>query len=82
MKLNYLSAHKLKKMLKSKEISCRDIARSIFSRIEDIDEDINAYIRVEKESALKAADKIDGKISAGENIDDFTGIPIGIKDNI
>ena len=69
-------------MLESKQISCRDIARSIFSRIEDIDEGINAYIRIEKEGALEAADKIDGKISAGEEIEDFTGIPIGIKDNI
>lgn len=82
MRLNYLTAHKLKEELESKQISCMDIVLSLFSRIEDIDRDINAYIRVEKESALKAAGKIDRKISDGEKIDDFMGIPIGIKDNI
>ncbi|MCD4670521.1 MAG: Asp-tRNA(Asn)/Glu-tRNA(Gln) amidotransferase subunit GatA [Actinomycetia bacterium] len=82
MKLNYLTAHELKDKLELKEISCRDIAESVFSRIEDIDRDINAYIRIEKENALKAADKIDRKISAGDKIGDFTGIPVGIKDNI
>jgi len=69
-------------MLETKQISCMDIAGSIFSRIEDIDEDINAYIRVEKESALESAGRIDGKIAAGEKVEDLMGIPVGIKDNI
>lgn len=69
-------------MLETKQVSCMDIAGSIFSRIEDIDEDINAYIRVEKESALESAGRIDGKIAAGEKVEDLMGIPVGIKDNI
>ena len=43
---------------------------------------VNAYIRIEKDSALEAADKIDRKISDGEKLGDLAGIPIGIKDNI
>jgi len=80
--LNYLTAYNLKKMMESGQISCRDIVESIFSRIEDTDGTLNAYIRVEKENALKSAREIDENISAGEKIGDFTGIPVGVKDNI
>jgi aspartyl-tRNA(Asn)/glutamyl-tRNA(Gln) amidotransferase subunit A len=80
--LNYLTAYNLKKKMESGQISCLDIAESVFSRIEDIDGTVNAYIRVEKENALKEAKKVDKRLSSGEKIEDFTGIPVGIKDNI
>ena len=82
MELNYLTAHKLKEKLQSREISSADITGSILDRIKDIDEDINAYIRVEEESALEAAREVDSYIAGGGSIEDFTGIPVGIKDNI
>jgi len=68
--------------MEAKEVSCREITSSVLSRIEEVDGDINAYIRVEKERALKHADGIDARIAKGEKLEDFTGIPIGIKDNI
>jgi len=80
--LNYLTAYNLKKRMESGQISCLDIAESVFSRIEDIDGTVNAYIRVEKENAFKEAKKVDKRLSSGEKIEDFTGIPVGIKDNI
>ncbi len=80
--LNFLPAHKLNKMLKNREISSRDIVASILSAIEKVDDKINAYIRVEKEGMLKDAEKVDKYISGGGTLQDFTGIPIAIKDNI
>jgi len=80
--LNYLTAHEIKKRLEKKEISCREVTESVFSRIDEVDGSINAYIRKEKDSALKSADSIDKNILKGKKIDDFTGIPVGIKDNI
>ncbi len=82
MELNYLSAHQLRDQLKKGGISATEITRSIISRIEDIDDKINSYIRVEKEAALARAGEIDGKIKNGEKIGDLTGIPVAIKDNI
>ncbi len=80
--LNFLPAHKLNKMLKNEEISSRDIVSSILSAIEKVEGRINAYIRVEKEGMLKDAEKVDKYISGGGTLQDFTGIPIAIKDNI
>ena len=82
MDLNYLTAHEIKKKLEERQVSCRDVVQSVFSRIDDIDSSINAYIRLEKKSALQSADSIDKKISEGQVLGDMAGIPIGIKDNI
>jgi len=82
LRLNHLTAHELKKKMIDKEVSCREVVQSVFSRIEEVDGNVNAYIRVEKDSAIKNADEIDKKISEGEGLRDFSGIPIGIKDNI
>jgi aspartyl-tRNA(Asn)/glutamyl-tRNA(Gln) amidotransferase subunit A len=80
--LNFFPAHKLNKMLKNRETFSRDITSSILSAIEKVEGRINAYIRVEKEGMLKDAERVDKFISGGGALQDFTGIPIAIKDNI
>ncbi|MBM3707711.1 MAG: Asp-tRNA(Asn)/Glu-tRNA(Gln) amidotransferase subunit GatA [Actinobacteria bacterium] len=62
LNLNFLPAHRLNKMLKNREISSTDIAKSILSAIEKVDYRINAYIRVEKDEILKQAEKADSCI--------------------
>jgi len=59
-----------------------DIVKSVLSRIEEVEDKINSYIRVEKDSMIEEAKSVDKYISQGGNIKDFTGIPIAIKDNI
>ena len=82
MELYYLTAHELREKLQSREISSTDITQSVLDRISDKDKEINSYIRIEKESALESARKVDSYIMGGGGIGDFTGIPVGIKDNI
>ena len=80
--LNFFPAHKLNKMLKSKEVSSADIAGSVNSAIQKVQGKLNAYIRLEKEKMLEQAKQVDSYISRGGEVKDFTGIPIAIKDNI
>ena len=80
--LNFFPAHKLNKMLKSKEVSSADIAGSLNSVIQKVQGKLNAYIRLEKEKMLEQAKQVDSYISRGGEVKDFTGIPIAIKDNI
>ncbi len=82
MEINYLTAHQLKDKLVKREISCTEITESIYSRIEDVEEKLNSYIRLEKENALKKAGEFDRIIGTGGVVSDFTGIPLAIKDNI
>ncbi|GAI03719.1 unnamed protein product, partial [marine sediment metagenome] len=82
MEIHYLTAHQLKDRLEKRQISCTEIAKSIYLRIEEVEDRLNSYIRLEKESALSRAGQIDKLISAGSDIEDFMGIPVAIKDNI
>ncbi|MBP0979232.1 MAG: Asp-tRNA(Asn)/Glu-tRNA(Gln) amidotransferase subunit GatA [Oscillospiraceae bacterium] len=80
--LNNLTATKLSKMLRNKECSAVEISKDVFKTINNIEKDINAYITITEEDALKKAREVDEKISKGEALSPLAGIPIGIKDNI
>ncbi len=82
MEIHYLTAHQLKERLEKRQISCTEIVKSIYLRIEEVEDRLNSYIRLEKESALSRAREVDKLISAGSDIEDFMGIPVAIKDNI
>jgi aspartyl-tRNA(Asn)/glutamyl-tRNA(Gln) amidotransferase subunit A len=82
LEVHYLTAHELKSKLKKREISCTEIVESIYLRIEEVEDRLNSYIRLEKESAISRAGKIDRLLGAGGDVADFMGIPVAIKDNI
>lgn len=77
-----LTAIEMRDKLKNREISSREIVDAHFSRIEEVEEGLNAFITLTKEEALKAADRVDNKIKNGEDLGVLAGIPIGVKDNI
>lgn len=71
------SVLEINKLLKSGEITPRDLVLESFARIES-DPELNCYITLNKEEALKEADKL-----CGMPVDNILfGIPIAIKDNI
>ena len=80
--INFFPAHKLNKMLKSREVSSLDIAGSVNSAIQKVQGKLNTYIRLENEKMLEQAKQVDNYIGSGGEVKDFTGIPIAIKDNI
>ncbi len=82
MNLYEMSAAKLSKMIKSKEISALELTNTIFSRINSVESKIQSYVTLCEEDAVKTAKLVDKKISKGEQVSSLAGIPIGIKDNI
>lgn len=77
-----LSAYEMAKKVRDGEISSREIVQAHLNRIEELDEDINAFITLNAEDALKRADEIDQKRKNGEKLGLLAGVPIAIKDNI
>ena len=72
-----LSLEEIHELLKDKKITPIDLVNECFERIEKTD--LNAFITLDKEGALKRAEEL----SREEVSDDiFFGIPIAIKDNI
>ena len=72
----------IKDQLATKERSCEEIISSCLETIESKNEDLNALLSVEKETALAQAKSIDKKIAAGKELGALEGAPIIIKDNI
>ncbi len=82
MDLYKLTAHELHDKLVSKEISSVELTENVYSRIDEVEDKVKAYVTLDKENALAQAAKVDAKIAAGETIAPLAGIPGAIKDNI
>ena len=81
MELMKCSITELREKLKRREISAVELTKYYLSRIEKVDMQINSYLKVCEEKALKMAKKAQERIDRGE-ASDLTGIPLSIKDNI
>lgn len=81
MKLYELTIQKAHGLLKSREISSRELTRAVLDRIDSVEDKVRAYITIAAETALEQADAADRAIAQGE-ITALTGIPIGVKDLI
>ncbi|MBR0060637.1 MAG: aspartyl/glutamyl-tRNA amidotransferase subunit A, partial [Selenomonadaceae bacterium] len=82
MSLNNKTAHELHELLSAKKISAAELTADIFSRIDEAEEKIGAYLTLTRDKATADAKAVDEKISRGEKIFPLEGIPCAIKDNI
>ena len=74
--LMFRSASELAGMVRSGEVSARELAESSLRRIEQLNPALNAFVEVDGENALIAAQAI----SPGDERP-FAGVPIAIKNN-
>jgi amidase len=73
--LLYRSAGELAQLIRAGEISSRELTETAFARIEAVDGEINAFVHLDREGALAAADAV----AAGDERP-FAGVPIAVKD--
>ena len=76
------TAHELHDKLVKKEISSVELTKAVYDRIDEVEDQVKAYITLDKENALAQAAKVDKMIADGETIKPLAGIPGAIKDNI
>ena len=74
--LMFRSAGELAAMVRSGEISSRELVQTSLQRIEELNPMLNAFVQVDDEGALAAADGI----GSGDERP-FAGVPIAIKNN-
>lgn len=82
MDLYKSTAHELHDKLVNKEISSVELTNALYERIDAVEDQVKAYVTLDKENALAQAAKVDAMIAAGEKIAPLAGIPGAIKDNI
>ena len=76
------TALQLGKKIASGEITSVEATKAYLDRIGAVDKDINSYVTVDTEGALKAAEEADKKIKEGTLKGPFAGVPVAIKDNM
>ena len=76
MELYELTVHELLDKLDKNEITVEDITKSYIDRINDKEKDVQAFVTITEKEALEKAKSIKNRDTK------FSGIPIGIKDNI
>ena len=67
-------------MVRSREISARELLEAHLDRIERLDPAINAIVTVDADGARAAADAADAALAAGEDVGPLHGLPVAHKD--
>ncbi|MBP1585536.1 MAG: Asp-tRNA(Asn)/Glu-tRNA(Gln) amidotransferase subunit GatA [Lachnospiraceae bacterium] len=80
--INELSAVALGRKIKEKEVSVKEALDACFAAIDKKDEEVHAYITIDKDAAYKRAEDVQKKIDAGELKSPLAGVPAAIKDNM
>ncbi len=76
------SAVELSAAIKQGTVTAVDAMAAVLSRIDERESDINAYVTMDREQALKAAAAVQEKIEKGELNGVLAGVPVAVKDNL
>ncbi|TVP87752.1 MAG: Asp-tRNA(Asn)/Glu-tRNA(Gln) amidotransferase subunit GatA [Alkalicoccus sp.] len=78
------SLKELSRRLHNGEATVEELVKTSLNRIEEVDEQIGAFLYVDKENALERAKELDEQLQNGEADADnvLFGLPVGIKDNM
>ena len=75
-------AVELSAAIREGKVTATDAMEAVLARIEAKEKDINAYVTVDREQALRAAASVQEKIEKGELTGPLAGVPVAIKDNL
>ena len=82
MSLYDLTLTEVASKIKNKEVTIKEVLDDIYSRIEDVEPKVDAYITLTKDLAYRRAEELQKRLNNGEDIGVLGGVPIAIKDNI
>ena len=82
MNITELTVHELQQKLKRKELTIAEILESYCNRINEKEPEVEAFVTTYLEEAKAEAQKVQEKLDNGEDLGEYAGIPIGIKDNL
>ncbi len=66
--------------VRGREQSAREVVTHSLDVIDALNGSVNAFVAVDPDAALTAADALDARIAAGEDPGPLAGVPIGVKD--
>lgn len=72
----------LHRLLHNREITVSDLVDESYKRIDEVDEQIQAFLNLDEENARNRAKQLDDEFGNERENGSLFGMPIGIKDNI
>lgn len=78
--LHFLRLHEISDLIRTRQLSSREVTEAMLARIDGSDTRLNAYVTVMAESALAAADRADELLALGDWLGDLHGVPVAVKD--
>ena len=78
--LNERPAHELTASILSGEITSRQLVEAVFHCIHTTNPAINTYITLNETEAIRKAEEVDSRVSAGDPVGQLAGIPVALKD--
>ncbi len=82
MRITELTAFELSQKIAAREVSASEVTDAYLERIAATEPAIDAYLRVNADSAREQAASIDRALSAGRKPGPLAGVPVAVKDNI
>lgn len=76
------SAVELATAIKEGKVTAVEAMEAVLARIDEKETDINAYVTIDRDAALKAAKEAQEKIEQGTLTGPLAGVPVAIKDNM
>lgn len=81
MELSKLTISELSRLLGRKEVAVREIADSVYKRIDSVEDSVRAFITITRDKAYDMGSVSDSR-TANKNSMPLRGIPIAVKDNM
>ena len=78
--VHYLDATTLAALIRTKQLSSREVVQAHLDRISAVNPKVNAVVTLLAEDALKAADIADEAVARGDALGPLHGVPFSIKD--
>lgn len=66
--------------VRKRDLSAVEVIAALLRRIDALDGDIQAFVTVDRDGALRAAADMDAHIERGERVGPLAGVPVGLKD--
>ena len=62
------------------EVSAAELAKAHYERIDAVDDKVRAFLHLDRDGALKAANDVDARRAKGEKLAPLAGVPLALKD--
>ena len=82
MEILEYSAVALSAAIREGKVTATEAVEAVLARIDEKEKDINAYVTIDREQALKTASSVQEKIEKGVLSGPLAGVPVAVKDNM